>query len=131
MYYSTKINKRECFKYKYMSYNESLDPNSNYPPMSQSEWDNAPWNQEENEEREVEVTISVTLSKTVKVYTKDYEDCCGDIYYSQEGLNNAVKEQIILPQEAYKYIKGNTTKGKQAIENLKDWDIDDIEIMEE
>ena len=31
-----------------MSYNESLNGNSNYPPMSQSEWDNAPWNQVDN-----------------------------------------------------------------------------------
>ena len=42
-----------------MSYNESLSAHSNYPPMSQWEWDHAPWNQEEPEPREVEVTVSV------------------------------------------------------------------------
>ena len=39
----------------------------NYPTMSQSEWDNAPWNEEPDEEKEVEVTISVTYSKTCTV----------------------------------------------------------------
>ena len=30
-----------------MSYNESLRADSNYPPMSQSDWDRAPWNEVE------------------------------------------------------------------------------------
>lgn len=46
-----------------MSYNESLRSDSNYPPMSQSEWDNAPWNEEQ--EVEVEVTVLVSIEKTL------------------------------------------------------------------
>jgi hypothetical protein len=55
-----------------MSYNESLNPNSNYPPMSQSEWDSAPWNQVDVPEKEFEVTCSQTLSKTTSIWTNDY-----------------------------------------------------------
>lgn len=55
-----------------MSYNESLNSNSNYPPMSQSEWDNAPWNQEDVPEKDFEVTCSQSLSKTVTVTTNNY-----------------------------------------------------------
>ena len=46
-----------------MSYNESLKSDSNYPPMSQSEWDRAPWN--EKQEVEVEVTVLVSIEKTL------------------------------------------------------------------
>ena len=46
-----------------MSYNESLRSDSNYPPMSQSEWDRAPWNEEQ--EVEVEVTVLVSIEKTL------------------------------------------------------------------
>ena len=56
-----------------MSYNESLSPNSNYPPMSQSEWDNAPWNEPVIPERDFEVDVEYVLQKTaVKVTTDDY-----------------------------------------------------------
>ena len=54
-----------------MSYNESLKSDSNYPLMSQSEWDNAPWNEETEE---VEVTVFVSLEKTLKLQVpKGYE----------------------------------------------------------
>ena len=55
-----------------MSYNESLRANSNYPPMSQSDWDRAPWNEVELPPKEVEVTISAIVSKTMKVPVRDY-----------------------------------------------------------
>ena len=122
-----------------MSYNESLKSNSNYPAMSQSEWDKAPWNQEELPEKEIEVTVSVTLSKTVKVKVSDYEitdsgkDEDGqyfeDIDYSNCDLKKAVEEQIILPQNAYKSIMTNTKRSKKAYEDIKDWNVDDYEIV--
>ena len=57
-----------------MSYNESLRSDSNYPPMSQSEWDNAPWNDDEEEMEEIEVTVLVSLEKTLKLQVpKGYE----------------------------------------------------------
>lgn len=55
-----------------MSYNESRRSNSNYPPMSQAEWDNAPFNQPENDEKEFDVIVTHTLTKNVRLMTKDY-----------------------------------------------------------
>ena len=117
-----------------MSYNESLNGNSNYPPMSQSEWDNAPWNQVDNPEREIEVTVSVTLSKTVKIKVSDYEitdsgkDEDGEYFecvdYSNCDLNGAVEEQIVLPQSAHIYVKSNP----KVYEDLSNWCVDDLEV---
>lgn len=55
-----------------MSYNESLMSNSNYPPMSQSEWDSAPWNEESIPEKDFDLIVCQTLSKQVDVTTSDY-----------------------------------------------------------
>ena len=117
-----------------MSYNESLNSNSNYPPMSQSEWDNAPWNQIDNPKKEIEVTVSVTLSKTVKIKVSDYEiadsgkDEDGgyleDVDYSNCDLKGAVEEQIVLPQNAHTYVKSNP----KVHEDLSNWCVDDLEV---
>lgn len=121
-----------------MSYNESLKSNSNYPAMSQSEWDKAPWNQEELPEKEIEVTVSVTLSKTIKIKVSDYEitdsgkDEDGqyyeDIDYSNCDLKKAVEEQVTLPQNAYKYVRGDHESAK-LIDDLSNWNIDDMEVI--
>lgn len=118
-----------------MSYNESLNSNSNYPLMSQSEWDNAPWNQVDNPEREIEVTVSVTLSKTVKIKVSDYEitdsgkdedgEHFEDIDYSNCDLKSAVEEQIVLPQSAHMYVESNP----KAHEDLSNWCVDDFEVL--
>lgn len=121
------------------NYNESVNSDSNYPIMSQSEWNNAPWNQTDNPEREIEVLVSVTLSKTFKVRVSDYtiadsgKDEDGfyfeDIDYSECDLKRAVEEQIVLPQEAYKYI---TSSGNKLVkEELKGWHVDDFETLQE
>ena len=55
-----------------MSYNESLNSNSNYPPMSQSQWDSAPFNQSDPENKEFSVLCSQTRSKSTTVLTNDY-----------------------------------------------------------
>ena len=122
-----------------MSYNESLNGNSNYPPMSQSEWDNAPWNQVDNPEREIDVTVSVTLSKTVKIKVSDYKitdsgksedgEYFEDIDYSNCDLKGAVEEQIVLPQKAWNYIAPKTKKDVKSIFDLKDWNVDDFEVL--
>lgn len=124
-----------------MSYNESLNSNSNYPLMSQSEWDNAPWNQEENPEREIEATVSVTLSKTIKVKVSDYDiinsgkdedgEYFEDIDYSNCDLKGAVEKQIVLPQKAWDYIAPKTNEDVKAIFDLKGWNVDDFEVIGE
>lgn len=109
-----------------------------YPPGAEHD-PNAPWNQVDNPEREIEVTVSVTLSKTVKIKVSDYEitdsgkdedgEYFEDIDYSNCDLKGAVEEQIVLPQEAYRYI---TSSGNKSVkEELKGWNVDDFEVVEE
>lgn len=104
-----------------------------YPPGA--EYDkSAPYNEVETPEKEVEVTVSITLSKTVKIKVSDYitsgvevdEDGnkYEDIDYSECDLKKAVEEQIILPNKAYNYMVN-----KKAYENMKDWNIDDFEVV--
>ena len=106
--------------------------NYNYPCGTDEP--NAPWNQADNPEREIEVTVSITLSKTVKVKVSDYEitdsgkdedgEYFEDIDYSNCNLKDAVKEQVILPQSAHMYVKGNS----KVQEDLSNWYVDDLEI---
>ena len=92
----------------------------NTPLLSSTEEAKAPWN-EESKTITVPVTITLTLSKTVNVDITNYNiqfDTRGNISndYSKEDLIEAVKNQIILPQEDPKY---------------KDWEVEDIEVTEE
>jgi hypothetical protein len=106
--------------------------NYNYPLGADNP--DAPWNQEENPEREIEVTVSVTLSKTIKVKVSDYDiinsgkDEDGEYFeevdYSNCDLKSAVEEQIVLPQTAHMYVKGNP----KVHENLSNWCVDDLEV---
>lgn len=106
--------------------------NYNYPLGADNP--DASWNQKENPEREIEVTVSVTLSKTIKVKVSDYEitdsgkdedgEYFEDIDYSNCDLKGAVEEQIVLPQNAYIYVKSNP----KVHENLSNWCVDDLEV---
>lgn len=107
----------------------------NYPLMSQSEWDNAPFNKEKQSPQKVDVTVSITLSKTVQVEVDDYtteevwdEDYHGiDYDFSECDLKQAVKNQIYLPNEAFRCIDyRNWAKAKN---DLKDWCVDDFEVV--
>ena len=114
---------------------------NNYDYPLGTDTKDAPWNQEELPEREIEVTISVTLSKTVKIKVSDYTitdsgkdedgDYFEDVDYSDCDLNGAVEEQIVLPQKAWDYIAPKTKKNVKAISDLKDWNVDDFEVIEE
>lgn len=111
-----------------------------YPPGAEHD-PNAPWNQADNPEREIEVTVSVTLSKTVKIKVSDYEitdsgkdedgEYSENIDYSDCDLKGAVEEQIVLPQKAWNYIAPETKKDVRAISDLKDWNVDDFEVIGE
>ena len=111
--------------------------NYNYPMGADTK--DAPWNQADNPEREIEVTVSVTLSKTVKIKVSDYEitdsgkdedgEYFEDIDYSKCDLKRAVEEQITLPQDAYKYVKGEFNNDQ--CNDLEGWDVDDFEVIEE
>ena len=111
--------------------------NYNYPMGADTK--DAPWNQADNPEREIEVTVSVTLSKTVKIKVSDYSitdsgkdedgEYFEDIDYSKCDLKRAVEEQITLPQDAYKYVKGEFDNDQYN--DLEGWDVDDFEVIEE
>lgn len=111
--------------------------NYNYPMGADTK--DAPWNQVDNPEREIEVTVSVTLSKTVKIKVSDYSitdsgkdedgEYFEDIDYSKCDLKRAVEEQITLPQDAYKYVKGEFDNDQYN--DLKGWCVDDFEVIEE
>lgn len=111
--------------------------NYNYPMGADTK--DAPWNQADNPEREIEVIVSVTLSKTVKIKVSDYEitdsgkdedgEYFEDIDYSKCDLKRAVEEQITLPQDAYKYVKGEFNNDQRN--DLEGWDVDDFEVIEE
>ncbi len=111
--------------------------NYNYPIGADTS--EAPWNQVDLPEKEIEVLVSVTLSKTVKVRVDDYKIAdCGkdedgdyfeDINYSECDLKGAVENQIVLPQEAYNYVKTNTKEGVQAHLDLMGWNVDEIECI--
>ena len=134
-----------------MSYNESLSPNSNYPPMSQSEWDNAPWNQSEPDDKEFGVDVEYILQKkNVKVITKDYrpevvindEEIVEPLDTSDTNWENAYEESGHLTiqellNELKEYVKAdmqtcssNTCKGaylKRVLEDCDGWELYDKE----
>lgn len=113
--------------------------NYNYPMGADTK--DAPWNQVDNPEREIEVTVSITLSKTVKIKVSDYEitdsgkdedgEYFEDIDYSNCDLKGAVEEQIVLPQKAWDYIAPKSKRETNAIFDLKGWNVDDFEVIEE
>ena len=114
---------------------------NNYDYPCGTDGPNAPWNQVDNPEREIEVTVSVTLSKTVKIKVSDYEiidsgkdedgEYFEDVDYSNCDLKSAVEKQIVLPQKASDYIVPISNREVNAISDLKDWNVDDFEIIEE
>ena len=102
-----------------MSYNESLSATSNYPPMSQSDWDNAPWNQEDNPYKKIIVTVCLSISKEVEIEVNDYTT---EVDYDEDSgyrtttydfstcdLQKAVEDQVNLP--------------------IKGWNVDDFEVI--
>lgn len=93
----------------------------------------APWNQSDPESKEVNVTVSITLSKQFTIKVDDYKEYTDqdedDIYttvdFSDCDLKKAVQEQINLPNEAYKL----TLKETKYYNDLKDWCVDDFEVI--
>lgn len=93
---------------------------------------NAPWNETEPDTEEVEVTVSITLSKSMRIAKSDYQ-----------SLEDSVEEQCYLPNNLAIVIErlfnedldlkaaGMPKYLKEAIEDCKDWDIDEFEVIEE
>lgn len=112
---------------------------------------NAPWNQVDLPDKEIEVTISVTLVKTVSVKVNDYrteEDADEDgryLAYDYSGcdLYKAVEDQVVLPQNLAEFTErmfnhdldlkaaGMPKYLKGAIEDCKDWYVDELIVNKE
>ena len=135
-----------------MSFNESLLSNSNYPPMSQSEWDSAPWSEEELPEREFNIMISQTLSKNTTVCTTDYETyyeeedgsvhvetnntdwvaaCDRSEVYTPLELIGEFKKFLLEQLETVPATSRKAARYRILIRECENWNQDDIEIMED
>lgn len=97
-----------------MSYNESLRANSNYPPMTQSQWNAAPFNQIDSPEEAFKVAVSCSLSKDTEVISDDYDELDS---YKGLRINNAwnayvetektIDEILLFAKEAAQYFLSN------------------------
>ena len=132
-----------------MSYNESLKSNSNYPPMTQSQWDAAPWNEQTFPERIFDVHVVQILSKDDKVCTSDYtpeidEENC-HVYANTENTdwNKANRDSNYEPIDIIYACKciaqwaidnGTSRIGKYTLEDVvdacNDWDVDETTVEE-
>lgn len=127
-----------------MSYNESLNPNSNYPLMTQSQWDAAPFNQEDPPEADFNVAISCSLSREAKVTTDDYDGgeydedgiwCAGDLNNPSEAYSEnykSIAEIINFAKECAKYLLANKNYKvrpkytlKKFIDSCTGWTVDE------
>lgn len=73
------------------------------------------------------VTVSITMSKRITLNTDRYiemED--GTITFDGIDLKSIVKEQVILPQDAYDYVPGLSVVQR----DLSNWVVDDFEVVE-
>lgn len=128
--------KENCLEVDIKKLKRKMKESGYYP--AGAEFDpNAPWNQSDPPEKEIDVLVSVTLSKTVKVKVSDYKvidsgkdedgNYFEDIDYSDCDLKSVVESQVVLPNEAYKFITSSGNKGVK--ESLKDWNVDDFEVI--
>lgn len=108
-------------------------------PMGAQYDPNAPYNKNGLPEKEIEVLVSVTLSKTVKIKVSDYtikdsgKDEDGDYFetldFSDSNLKEAVENQMVLPQEAHKWVTPFTLVDANAKRDLENWNIDEFEVI--
>lgn len=128
-----------------MSINESLNSNSNYPIMTQSQWDNAPFNQEDLPEKPFDILISCSLSKDTTICSNNYNP---DGKYGNAELNNPVNAYMehhytilglldILSDIVKEKLKDNKNHSKyyldkwnQILNDCSGWVVDD-EIVEQ
>lgn len=130
-----------------MSYNESLKRNSNYPPMSQSEWNEAPWNEKVVPEKDFEVDVEFVMQKkNVPVTTNDYfpeydeedrrtcantEDTNWENVYDESGhytIPELLQELESYIKEDLERYKGSLTKEhqlKKMLESCQGWEVYD------
>lgn len=130
-----------------MSFNESLRSNSNYPLMTQSQWDNSPMAQEDQPEKDFEVTVSCSLSKDTTVTTDDYDGgeydeggywCAGDLnnpWNAYTDSEDTVEQIIDFAKHCAEYMlekKDFNIKSKyglrRMLDSCKGWTVDEEDV---
>lgn len=133
-----------------MSFNESTLSNSNYPAMTQSQWDASPMAETEPPERDFDICISQSLSKSTTVTTTRYnpifDDEDGRMYAETDDTDwrevcddTATYTPLELIAEFKKHLqeqletlpKNKRHRCLHLIEECEGWIEDDIEIVEE
>ena len=113
---------------------------NNYDYPLGADTSSAPWNETDKEPKKVKVTISLVLSKTMDIEVDDYnvvEDENNSVSYdfSDCNLRQAVTQQVILPHEVYGIFGPVLSKHEKTlashIDDLKDWVVDDFEVIPE
>lgn len=114
---------------------------NNYDYPMGADTKDAPWNKKPNRPKEIEVLVSVTLSKSFHITVDDYEvlaegkdedgEFFQDIDYSNCDLHRAVDEQLVLPQEAHRWVVPFTMSDARVRNNLEGWNIDEMEVIKE
>jgi hypothetical protein len=125
-----------------------MNTDANYPAMSSSELDRAPWAQKENVKKRFNVSVSSSLSKTTEVYTNDYVYSDEEIYCDTSNTNwkDAYQENHHLtPIELISKFKDllqatlpdpvvhpkEYKKQQDLIHECENWTEDECEIFEE
>ena len=79
-----------------MSYNESKSSQSNYPLMTDSEWENAPWNEEPMEEVKVNVVASCYFQATVLLSRNEVKRATIGVPIREEGIVEPPDNSILV-----------------------------------
>ena len=126
----------------------------NYPPMTKSQWDSAPFNEKPMPEKEFEVCITQTLSKTVKVTTNKYlldegvdddghrysgadtsdtnwKEVYKDEHYTPIQLIKLFKASLQSTLQDYPEHSSKASRIKHLISECGEWTEDETEIVEE
>lgn len=132
-----------------MSYNNSRNAKNNYPTMSQSQWDAAPFNEPTVPDMDFDLYVTVTLSRRVKIttdnYTPEYEDD-GYIYPNTDNTDwrkeyenkcyaipDLLKELEIYLKKDIESNKGNKSKEhrlNELLEACQGWNVEELEVEE-
>lgn len=123
-----------------MSYNGSLNPNNNYPIMTQRQWDEAPFNQVDPPEEAFDTTVSYCLSRDASVTTDDYEeeddklvmcnpnDSYEENYKSIESIIDFAREAALyfLDRKNYKVRPKHTLQ--KMVDSCTGWTVDEFNV---
>ena len=87
----------------------------------------APWNEKEEIMATKDIDVTITIKKRIKIKLPEYYvNSIKDTPYSV--LQNAVREQVLLPQDAYLYVCGDIERRKKAFDSLLGWEEIDLQI---